>query len=221
LIFVQLEVHGVFLEPIDLGNGNSHVLLSPQVPLSQHEVGDVFIGRVDQKLVHPPHTPVGGLYVRPSAYGQFSRRGPLVLDGDKVRFREGIRPHPVFVFSVPKLGEVTLDVFSFDEWVQDHQLFIRATEPNTLGCALQDQLDRYHIFSVWELLLADHDVSDSFAHGVNNDICGLSTNFFDTLNIDIKRDIHIRIPFLVQALLYTQVAELGERFCNVAHGLAQ
>jgi hypothetical protein len=76
--------------------------------------------------------------VRPSAYGQFARRCPLVLKGDKVIFREGIRPHPVFIFSVPKLGEITFDVLSFDERVQDHQLLVRTTEPNTLRRAFED-----------------------------------------------------------------------------------
>ncbi|MDH7570885.1 MAG: FAD-dependent thymidylate synthase, partial [Armatimonadota bacterium] len=50
-----------------------HILLAPQVPFPQHQVGNVVIGWVHCKLVHSTHAAVGGFHASATAHGKLTR----------------------------------------------------------------------------------------------------------------------------------------------------
>jgi len=47
---VQFQANRIFLDALDLGDRDSHVLFTPQMALAQHEVSDMHIRRINQKF---------------------------------------------------------------------------------------------------------------------------------------------------------------------------
>jgi hypothetical protein len=79
LLLVQLQTHGILIDMVNLRDGDGHILLPPQMPLAQHQMGDTVVGRIDQKLVYSPNRTVGGMNARPAMHRYFVW-GDILMD---------------------------------------------------------------------------------------------------------------------------------------------
>src|SRR5271157_2736647 len=76
---VQFQVNIVFIGAINLRNWDGYIPAAKDMPIAQHQVGDVHGFRVNQQFVYLTYVTIGSLHPGTAFYGYFTLRDILVL----------------------------------------------------------------------------------------------------------------------------------------------